>query len=274
MILALLFAIDRWRHKRTVTDAQLVSMLPAENSMLFFADLATLRHEGLIRILAGVKPAEDKDYQQFVRQTQFDYTRDVDALAGSGSAREIFFVARGRFDWEKLRRYAEARGGSCGGARCQMQASTPGRWVALRLFAPDLVALAVGENRDALKGVRWSVASTAMPASGSLWIRFAPAVFRNVSSLPAGLRVFAATLQQANSVLISAGAPDASMGGRFAIRLDAGFSSEAAAQGVRKQLQLNTNMLTLALLREHTHAMPNSTLRRFTLASPIPRSGP
>lgn len=230
-------------------------MLPARSETLFFADFSALRQAGLIKILAGVRPAEEKDYQQFVSETQFDYTRDLDALAGSSSAREIFFVARGRFAWERLKRYAEAHGGKCIGGICQAPASTPGRWASFRLLAPDLAALAIGENKRSLQ-LRWTASSLQMPTNEPVWVRLASPAFRNPPSLPPSLRLFASALQQGDSVLISAGPSDARSGGSFDIRLDAVFHSEAAAQAASKQLQLDTNMLKLALLRAHAPSSP------------------
>jgi hypothetical protein len=69
--------------------------------------------------LGGSKSREDREYQQFVRETGFDYTRDLDegAIAfwpentgepGGGASAEnrAFIIADGRFDERKIRAYA------------------------------------------------------------------------------------------------------------------------------------------------------------------------
>ncbi|MBV8073214.1 MAG: hypothetical protein JO270_25175 [Acidobacteriaceae bacterium] len=251
VVLALAFGIHRWREPAMITDAQLVALLPAGDRTVFFIDFASLRRSGLLKFFAGVQPGEDRDYQQFVKDTEFDYARDADVLAGSADGREVLFIARGRFDWNSLKRYAKAHGGACSSERCQAPASTPGRWACFRRLTPDVLVLAVGENREALTKFRWVLSgSPETPASAPVWVRVAPAVFRNPAALPAPLRLFDAAVQQAESVVISLRAAETGSTAAFNIQLDATFPSAADAQAAGKQLQLNTNMLKLAALRD------------------------
>lgn len=249
-VLAFAFGIDHWRHRPLLTNTQLVAMLPAKSDSIFFANIAILRQAGLMKALAGVKPAEDKDYAAFVSQTHFDYTRDLDVLAGGVSGDERFFLARGRFDWPKLRNYVETHGGTCEGERCQTPASTPGRWATFREIDASVAALAVGRDRNALDALHPEKLDEAqMPSSEPIWMRLSPEALKDLSSLPPALRLLAAPLQQADSLLVSLGSADANSGAAFAIRMDALFPSAPAAQAASKQLQLETNMLKLAILR-------------------------
>jgi hypothetical protein len=68
--------------------------------------------------LAGADPKEDRDYQAFVRDTGFDYTRDLDVAAiavwptslmtpnGGFGNNLVLAIADGRFDREKIKAYA------------------------------------------------------------------------------------------------------------------------------------------------------------------------
>lgn len=255
VILAFSFGINRWRHKPPLTDAQLVGLLP-DNGTIFFANFAVLRDAGLIKALAGVKPAEESDYAAFVQQTDFDYTRDLNVLAGSLAQGSRFFVARGRFDWPKLQGFTEAHGGICRGEECTAPASTPGWWASFREIDEHAIVLAVSKNRNAVAAIRFPPRASEgqLPSSEPIWLRASGDSLKDLFSLPPALRLLAAPLQSAESVLISAGPAEASGDGAFAIRLDALFQSNAAAQAAGKQLQLETNMLKLAMLRGHAQA--------------------
>ncbi len=76
------------------------------DATIFFANIAALRHAGMLNLLAGVKESEDREYSNFIRETHFDYKRDIDGIAGAVDGDRFFFVVRGYFDWNRLRRYA------------------------------------------------------------------------------------------------------------------------------------------------------------------------
>jgi hypothetical protein len=103
-------------------DVPLAAM-PADASAVFFADLTELRPT---QFAAGLfqwapRPAADAEYAQFVRDTGFDYERDLDraalAVIKRGPDTIFFAVADGRFDRKKIAIYAlqsgtrEIRGG-------------------------------------------------------------------------------------------------------------------------------------------------------------------
>ena len=215
VIAAFAFAIDHWRERPVLSDAQLVASLPSQGATtVFFANLAVLRVAALIKALAGIKPAEEKDYTAFVNQTQFDYTRDVDLLTGSAGNGRWFFLARGRFDWNKLSRYAEAHGGTCQGRMCSVPASEPGRWASFEQIQPALLALAVTPEKDAVRqwpGVKDRVSH--LPSSEPAWVEISPDLLKNPAGWPAALRIFAIALQSADSVMISLGPARAQSGG-------------------------------------------------------------
>jgi hypothetical protein len=89
----------------------LVSLLPAQSPYVVYADLTSLRNSAFLTKLVAMAPAstEDPDYSEFVRETGFDFTRDLDrvALAMLPSTPEpvVWTVAEGRFDERKIAAY-------------------------------------------------------------------------------------------------------------------------------------------------------------------------
>lgn len=100
----------------------LLSEVPTDAPVVAFVDLAVLRAASIAAEIEAVTPQvkEDPDYQQFVRATGFDYTRDLDraAIAVWPSADEkqgpnkTLVIADGRFDREKISEYALRSGKS------------------------------------------------------------------------------------------------------------------------------------------------------------------
>jgi hypothetical protein len=101
----------------------IMSQLPPGAPVVAYIDVATLRKlQGsplaAMLGLAGADPKEDRDYQNFVRDTGFDYTRDLDKVAiaiwpttlptpnGTLGNNLVLAIADGRFDQEKIKAYA------------------------------------------------------------------------------------------------------------------------------------------------------------------------
>ncbi len=90
----------------------LVSLLPAQSPYILYADLESLRKSAFLAKLVAIAPSvnEDPDYGQFVRETGFDYTRDLDhiafAMLPKSPEPEVWTVAEGRFDEQKIVAYA------------------------------------------------------------------------------------------------------------------------------------------------------------------------
>ncbi len=257
VIAAFLLSLDSYRHRFVRSNADLVQLLPSGDTTQFFANFALVRQAGLMRLLAGAKPAEEKDYAEFVRQTGFDYTRDVDALAAAVDGSQISFAARGRFDWDRLQSYVVAHGGECAGGFCSIQTSKPGRWASLRPIQPDVIALAVGPERSAVQSLRSPEHDDKQPLpSAPVWMKVSQAVLKNPVDIPLPLRIFAITLQSAESVIISLSSADGGQRTAFEIRLDATCPNKATADTIRNQLELQTKLLKLELAREREQPNP------------------
>src|SRR6476661_4765271 len=146
---AILSVVDTQRHRFVRSSIDLVKQLPPGDFTRFYADLGALRKAGLLYLLTGANPIQEKDYQEFVRQTQFDYTRDLDAIAGASDGEQLFFLIRGRFDWDKFKQYAVARGGTCRSQSCAVPTSKSGYWANLVRVQPDVAGLAISANSAA-----------------------------------------------------------------------------------------------------------------------------
>jgi hypothetical protein len=94
----------------------LLSWMPEDARAVLFIDLADLRRAPFFAgLLAWApKPDADQEYRQFVRNTGFDYERDLDRLAVAfeqQGAQKIFFaVGDGHFDARKIKAYAAKNG--------------------------------------------------------------------------------------------------------------------------------------------------------------------
>jgi len=93
-----------------------LSWMPENAEAVLFIDLVELRREPVFADLLAraPKPDADQEYRQFVRETGFDYERDLDRVAVSmkqQGARKIFFsVGVGHFDKKKIKAYATKNG--------------------------------------------------------------------------------------------------------------------------------------------------------------------
>jgi hypothetical protein len=147
----------------------LLAELPGNAPVVGYVDveaLVKLQGSPLSKLL-GLRrrsPAsQDTDYQRFVRETGFDYTRDLDRTAiafwpaspgamskGSASDNRAFAVADGRFDKKRIAAYALKSGKSlANGARTiyVVPGSPP---VAFEFLAPTRIALTSGTKSQEL----------------------------------------------------------------------------------------------------------------------------
>ena len=114
--------IYRWHRPLPGASAgaapSILSTLPPGAPAVAYIDVAALKelHDSPLAAilgLAGENPREDRDYQDFVRDTGFDYTRDLDRAAIAfwpsamqGGENRTVAVADGRFDEAKIKAYA------------------------------------------------------------------------------------------------------------------------------------------------------------------------
>ncbi len=251
-VAAVWFGYERYEHRFVRNDADMVKLLPpGADVTTFFIDLAALRKAGLLHLITGITPAAtEKDYADFIAATDFDYARDLDALAGGvNDNSEIFFILRGRFNWAKLSRFALAHGGSCDDDACRAPGSKPHRWVNFVRIQPDTIALAISASSTAADlllspGRRLQE----LPLSDPIWLRVSSVMLKDPTALPKALQIFAISLQGADWVLLYLGGP--TMDEAFTVQLEAAFPNAPSADTTCKQLQIQTKMLRLELAHE------------------------
>ena len=246
-----MFGIHRYRYRFVRSDSDMIALLPRADGTVFFADLSVLRRAGVLQLLAGSKAVEEPDYQVFVRETRFDYARDVQTVAGFADDTRILFAVRGRFDWTGLRHYALTRGGICSNGLCNLPASQPGKWISFLAIQPDVIGLAVARDSTAarLLAPRSNRVLKPIPPQ-PVWVDLSRGLLRSPTTLPLPARVFAISMQSAERVVLSldSGVTD---GAAFIIRFEAQLPTTATAETIRTQLELQTRALRAELAREH-----------------------
>jgi hypothetical protein len=120
---AAVYAYHRFSGDDSSARTTSLASLPAGANIIVYADLAALRQSPFAAEFYSwaPRPQIDADYVQFLRDTGFDYERDLDRIAvaaikGTQGA-VLFAIADGRFDRKKIAAYAlqsgsrETRGG-------------------------------------------------------------------------------------------------------------------------------------------------------------------
>jgi hypothetical protein len=158
----------------TAQQVDLLSLLPGDAPVIGFADLAALKTSSFVQEFEklGPAPAEDADYSAFVRETGFDYTRDLDTVAiaawpDSSSTQQlapggpavptlrVLVLGDGHFDAAKIAGYA-ARSGrpttANGKTVYEFREAGAKDSLYVSLLSPGRIALAQGVNFDAVLG--------------------------------------------------------------------------------------------------------------------------
>jgi hypothetical protein len=106
------YGYQKWNAKSSHARSDALGMMPADASAVVFMDFAELRTAPFITQLYAwaPRPQADPDYAQFVKETGFDYERDLDCIAIAFANREqdstFFAIADGKFDRQKISAYA------------------------------------------------------------------------------------------------------------------------------------------------------------------------
>jgi hypothetical protein len=239
----------RIQARRTFFDQRgLLSRFPAEDALAMSVDVATLRAAGL---LGDSKTVPEPDYKQFLEGTGFDYRRDLDSVVASFSRSGNFFIARGRFNWAKLRDYAVREGGSCYQDLCRVQGSKPERHISFLPLRNDAIALAVSTNDLAatLLTKTGQAVTGAIPAA-PVWISVPGAELRRQDALPPGIHLLLSALTSADRVVITLGPAKSGI----EAHMEATCRTQDDARVLASQLRSATALLKEALTRDERPA--------------------
>lgn len=136
--------------------------LPGDAPAVAYIDAESLRKTpgsalSVILGLTGSDSSKDRDYQQFIRKTGFDYARDLDRAAiafwpdtysekkqNGANANRVFAVAEGRFDQKRIRSYV-FKSGTVQKNGAGIIYELPGDpAIALEFLSPNRMAIASG----------------------------------------------------------------------------------------------------------------------------------
>ena len=158
--IALLFAVALLvRHFSGGIDAsargQFLRFVPVDATSVIFVDLDELRTSPFLRELKSWVPrvAEDSDYAQFVRDTGFDYERDLGkvfvAFSNRGATSSKLILAEGNFDRSKIEAYLSRTGKVVqqGSLKVyQLPAPAGGKTFCVTLFSARRIAITDSAN--------------------------------------------------------------------------------------------------------------------------------
>jgi hypothetical protein len=147
------------------SSPDLLSQLPGDAPAIAFIDVAALRklQDSPLAAILGLTspgPESDREYAEFVRETGFDYSRDLDRAAiaywpqnlaipaGTMGENRILAIADGLFDEQKIKAYA-LRTGKTVTRGAHTLYEVPGNPpISFTFFSPGRIALASGKNSD------------------------------------------------------------------------------------------------------------------------------
>jgi len=241
-----------WRG-RGPSLVKLIAHLPAGESTVVYLNVATLRRAHVLDAIAGRPELEEPDYKRFVEATGFNYRTDLDEVLAAFLPNEAYLLVRGRFDWARLERYVTANGGSCIERFCQLQASTPGRYLSFFPLTGSVMAFASSPNPWAAQALREThPQSAANLPQGPVWISIPTSRLRASQRLPAGTRLLASALAGVDRVTLHA---ELAVDGLSA-HLTADCDSESTALQIATRFREVTQLLRSLIQRENQQPNP------------------
>jgi hypothetical protein len=200
-----------WLHaRRPARPSDLVAYLPAAGGGVISIDVDALRRSGLLDKVSGSKSGEDTDYQQFVRETKFDYRQDLDSVAAAWKDGRVYFALRGRFHWSDLKNYAARQSGSCHNDFCVVSGSQPNRRISFYPLRRDVLAMAVAPDDFAAyqvadHGVNYGKAIAPAQPSDPVWAIVPASALEQIDLLPTAAKGFVPALKGADQIVLSIG---------------------------------------------------------------------
>ena len=254
VIAAIGVAVGVWLTGASQMDAAAMARyFPERHATVLYVDVAAMRSSGILNKLVGSTVGEETEYRDFVTGTGFDYKQDLHKVMLNSANGLHYFLLQGRFDWDKLRAWAQTqKNGKCDDELCSFAGSTPDRVVSFRRLQKNLMALAT--TRDAT-GARAVERRASVAAQGSdfsipeqpVWLLLPSEAIRALPSYPSGTRLFAKALESADKALFTLG-PDA--GEQLRLDADVLCHSPEEAAILKAQLEGVTQLLQKLIQRE------------------------
>jgi hypothetical protein len=249
------FGVMAWRNGRVSTAPhELLKRLPTQDAVVAGFDFDALRRGGYLSFLSSSKTQEDPDYTAFVRDTGFDYKRDLDYVLASFSPDGTFFLVKGTFDWDKLEAYATGQKGSCYQHLCRVNGSTPQRHISFFPLKHNLLAMAVAPDDTAAIRLNKMGPQDDIDVPGQpVWLSMSSGALRHSFTLPDSTRMFASAITNATRITLTVGPK----GADIEAHLDAVCGDAQQAGALTMQLQTLTNLLREAGKRQGQAATGN-----------------
>jgi hypothetical protein len=145
----------RW-HRGNITsgpEPEVLNLLPADAPVILYIDATAFRTAPLAAEITALAPriSQEPEYERFVQQTGFDYSRDLRRLAAAiwprTSPPRAMVIAEGQFDSQKIRTYALSFGKIAQIAGKEVLLVTlhnPEKEIAIAFLSPQLLALSDG----------------------------------------------------------------------------------------------------------------------------------
>jgi hypothetical protein len=182
IVLAGTGAFAAYRHERALTPAaeatSLVSELPSDAPFIYYLDASAFRNSAFLSnfLKTSPNPSPSNDYSNFVKETGFDFSKDLDRLAlavqpkADGDSK-LTVIADGRFDQSKIAMYASHHEGTPvsgkGGPAFSFQNTGDKKGTTLvTLLSPTHIRI---------ESIQPKAAATSAANSGAMQMSYAPA---------------------------------------------------------------------------------------------------
>lgn len=256
LVLAVLCAvvvagIFYWRTRPALAVRDQLRYVPPGDGPTLFLDLAVLRRAGVLAVLAGNKAAEDQDYRKFVQGTGFDYREDLDTVLAAWRGEALHILVTGRFDWERLARYAVDTRGRCHRTVCTVYATNPDKYISFTPLRTGVLGISIDGDPIAAAGLaqRYPAATFEIP-SDPVWAVLPKEMLAPRAGFPASLTVFLSSLAGVNRAIVTLGGTVAQM----EFRLKGECADPNQARAIAARLEASTHLLKEVLAKENRPA--------------------
>jgi hypothetical protein len=252
---AAILGLEQYRSRQFASTAAILQRLPTAYATVLHIDVGALRSSGLLARVSATDVVEEPEYGAFVSRTGFDYKTDLDSATIAFAPEGVFFLLKGRFDWDSLKAYAERERGSCRDGLCEMTGSKPDRLISFLPLRSNVMALAVSPSPGAaalLRSRSNRTRNVAVP-NEPVWISIPRVDLQRLDHLPAGTRSFARAMQNSDQVVLTLGTEREEMRARLLVHC----RSEADAQVLAARLRETTELLRKMIARERQTPNPS-----------------